>query len=138
MLWVYPFIIMWIIKINRDKSKVDKKKNDSKSDMTVRTSLTDFEDDSESEGDILVQDDSYKQEGGVFNPKDTFLLATTEPVTRESERTWSQNRTSLGSKSGGGLYNQLRANSNSENLSARSGSDNKVDDSDSISSEGDW
>lgn len=122
-LWVYPFMIMWIVKIKKDRTKVDKKQSESKTDMTVRTSLTEFEDDSDSEGDILVQDESYKQEGGMFNSKDTFLLAATEPVARESETTWSQNRTSQRNKTNDSMYNPSRANSNSDLLTARSGSE---------------
>jgi hypothetical protein len=114
---------MWIVKIKKDRTKVDKKQSESKTDMTVRTSLTEFEDDSDSEGDILVQDESYKQEGGMFNSKDTFLLAATEPVARESETTWSQNRTSQRNKTNDSMYNPSRANSNSDLLTARSGSE---------------
>lgn len=67
MLWVYPFMIMWIIKIKKDQNKVGRKKNESKANITTHTSLTDFDNDSESEGDVPEQDEGYKQEGGVYN-----------------------------------------------------------------------
>ena len=66
-LWVYPFMIMWIIKIKKDQNKVGRKKNESKANITTHTSLTDFDNDSESEGDVPEQDEGYKQEGGVYN-----------------------------------------------------------------------
>lgn len=73
-LWVYPFMIMWIIKIKKDQNKVERKKNESKANITTHTSLTDFDNDSESEGGVPEQDEGYKQEEGVYNSKGSTLF----------------------------------------------------------------
>ena len=53
--------------LKKDQNKVGRKKNESKANITTHTSLTDFDNDSESEGDVPEQDEGYKQEGGVYN-----------------------------------------------------------------------
>lgn len=85
---------MWISKIRKDKNKLGKKKNESSTSSnstttvtyraTQHTSLTSIEVDSDEEGDVVVQDDAYKQEGVFFNSKDTLLLSSAL-IPRESE-----------------------------------------------------